>query len=108
MNPHPFTLDMGAETRRRIMRAIVDYCSEYRGVAPTLKEIGQIVGRTSLSSISKHLLRLERDGQIRLIRTEHGGVAPRGIMVVGATWLPGGGAHVAAMAGGIDAPGGAT
>lgn len=103
MNPRPFTADAGEITRGEIMRVIVDFCREHCGMAPTLEELAERVRISSASAIARQLVKLERMGLLRLVRTAGGSVSARGIIVVGATWLPGGAAHVAGMAGGIEA-----
>lgn len=74
------------DTRERIFAAIVDHCRKHGGVAPTLRELAQSVGLTSIAGIKRHLACLEDAGRIRLHRDTGGFVCARGISVVGATW----------------------
>ena len=49
-------------------KELVDYLDSYiskAGYAPTLEEIGQHFGLSSLATIHKHLTNLERKGMIR-------------------------------------------
>jgi len=47
----------------RILQVIKDHI-EISGMSPTLREIARTVGLSSISTVSGHLDRLERDGYI--------------------------------------------
>lgn len=72
----------GDPTRpERMFQFIVDYKRANCGLAPTVREIGESVGISSVSVVNYHLDRLQAQGRIiRLVRK-------RGIMIPGAKWV---------------------
>ena len=66
-----------------ILRAIALYKQGSGGTAPTLRELGRMVGISSTSVIVYHLVRLEGAGL--LVRDP---AAPRGISLPGERWSP--------------------
>ncbi|AEE98010.1 LexA family protein [Mahella australiensis] len=67
---------MLTEKQQRILDAIVKYQTE-RGFAPSLHEIGDMVGLKSVATVYGYICRLEKAGAIRRV---HG--SPRTIEVV--------------------------
>ncbi|MDO4314091.1 MAG: hypothetical protein Q4C52_13500 [Eubacteriales bacterium] len=68
----------GIEVRKRMLNAIKDYIQQH-GYPPTVREIGDIVGLYSTSSVHAHLQRMLADGALE---TDHPGM-PRAIRVPG-------------------------
>lgn len=64
------------EKRKRIMEVIHQYKEEY-SYPPTVREIGNLVGLKSSSSVQEHLYFLEREGYITRERT-----IPRSIRII--------------------------
>lgn len=73
------TKKRGEEVRKRILGAIVSYIKEH-GYAPTVREICDMVGLKSTSSVQSHLIRMLADG---VIETDAGLGTPRAIRVPG-------------------------
>lgn len=71
--------EVGKEIREKILQAIIEYIDEH-GYPPTTREIGEMVGLKSTSSVHAHLQRLLREGKIE---TDTGLGAPRAIRVPG-------------------------
>jgi len=67
----------GESTRARVFRFVVKYMTENGGRPPAIREIMEGVALPSTSNVRYHLVRLERDGRLRLRKGE-----PRGIEVV--------------------------
>lgn len=72
------TRQQGTEVKRRILNAIKDYIQQH-GYPPTVREIGDMVGLYSTSSVHAHLQQMFADGTLE---TDHPG-APRAIRVPG-------------------------
>lgn len=70
-------------TRERILEYLVNYISDF-GYPPTIREIAKGVGIASNSTVTDHLMRMERDGLI-----ERGALGEtRAIKVVGYKFVP--------------------
>ena len=69
----------GVQTREKVMAAIVSYIEAHQ-YPPTLREIGDMVGLKSSSSVHRHLERLREEGKIE---TDTGFGFPRAIRVPG-------------------------
>lgn len=67
----------GIKKREQIYQFIVKYITDI-GYAPTIKEICNVVGLKSTSSVYNHLVQLETDGKI-----EMKSYSPRAIKVMG-------------------------
>lgn len=65
--------------RDEIMAAIIDYIQQHQ-YPPTTREIGDMVGLKSTSSVHRHLEKLRTEGKIE---TDAGYGSPRAIRVVG-------------------------
>lgn len=63
------TIEKGRQKRKEILEAIILYIQEH-GYAPTVREIGEMVGLKSASSVQSHLDRMLADG---MIETDAGG-----------------------------------
>jgi len=50
--------------RRKILAFIESYSQANKGLCPSYREIGAAVGRSSSSTINRHIERLERDGHV--------------------------------------------
>ena len=72
-------IEKGKEIRNRIMDAIVLYIDKHQ-YAPTVREIGDMVGLKSTSSVHSHLTRLVQEGRIET-DTEY--IKPRAIRIPG-------------------------
>lgn len=68
----------GIEVRKRMINAIKDYIQQH-GYPPTVREIGNMMGLYSTSSVHAHLQRMFADGTLE---TDHPGM-PRAIRVPG-------------------------
>ena len=73
------TLEHGEEVRDKIMDAIIQYIDEHQ-YAPTVREIGDMVGLKSTSSVHAHLTRLISE---RRLETDTDNILPRAIRVPG-------------------------
>lgn len=73
------TIEKGRQKRKEILEAIISYIQEH-GYAPTVREIGEMVGLKSSSSVQSHLDRMLADG---MIETDAGVGSPRAIRVPG-------------------------
>lgn len=73
------TIEKGRQKRKEILEAIILYIQEH-GYAPTVREIGEMVGLKSASSVQRHLDRMLADG---MIETDAGVGSPRAIRVPG-------------------------
>lgn len=69
----------GEQVRERIVEAIKSYIQEH-GYPPTVREIGEMVGLKSTSSVQSHLTRLFSEGKLE---TDAGPSSPRAIRVPG-------------------------
>lgn len=69
----------GAETREKMLAAIVDYI-QMHGYSPTVREIGEAVGLYSTASVHGHLKKMVDEG---MIETDAGMSSPRAIRVPG-------------------------
>lgn len=78
MNCTESNRQQGIEVRGRMLSAIKDYIRQ-RGYPPTVREIGDMVGLYSTSSVHAHLQRMFADGTLE---TDHPGM-PRAIRVPG-------------------------
>lgn len=68
----------GEEVREAMLQEIINYIKEY-GYAPSVREIGNMVGLKSTSSVYNHLQILRMEGKIE---TDHD-YSPRAIRVPG-------------------------
>lgn len=73
------TREHGKQTREAIYKSIVSYICEH-GYPPTNREIGQMVGLKSTSSVYKQLLTMKEAG---MIENDEGFGVPRAIRVPG-------------------------
>lgn len=73
------TAQHGESVRKQIVEAIKGYIQEH-GYAPTVREIGEMVGLKSTSSIQSHLTRLFKEGKLE---TDAKPGSPRAIRVPG-------------------------
>lgn len=73
------TIEKGRQKRKEILEAIISYIQEH-GYAPTVREIGEMVGLKSTSSVQSHLNRMLVDG---MIETDARVGSPRAIRVPG-------------------------
>lgn len=73
---NPALVKHGQEQRERIMAFVHAFVAS-NGYSPSLHEIGAHIGVASVSATRNHLLRLQKDGRIRLQRGR-----PRGIEIV--------------------------
>ena len=71
--------EKGKKTREEMLKAIIEYI-EQLGYPPTTREIGEMVGLKSTSSVYAHLQRLLREGKIE---TDAGLGVPRAIRIPG-------------------------
>ena len=69
----------GEKIRKDMLQAIIGYIEQH-GYPPTTREIGEMVGLKSTSSVHAHLQRLLREGKIE---TDAGLGVPRAIRVPG-------------------------
>lgn len=69
----------GEQVRVRIVEAIKSYIQEH-GYPPTVREIGEMVGLKSTSSVQSHLTRLFNEGRLE---TDAGPSSPRAIRLPG-------------------------
>lgn len=76
----------GVVVRRQIYDAIIKYIGEH-GYPPTVREIGDMVGLKSTSSVQSHLKRMIEMGTLE---TDAGFSSPRAIRVPGYTFIKGG------------------
>lgn len=76
---------MNAENGKRVLDFIVQYKKQYDGVSPTMREIMKGCNLFSMSTVSYHLERLEKNGRIKRIG---GPGASRNITVIGGNWQP--------------------
>lgn len=74
---------MGENTREKILDAIIQYIEKH-GYSPTTREIGQMVGLKSTSSVHSHLTRMYIEGKIE---TDAEWGTPRAIRVPGYTFV---------------------
>lgn len=63
----PGVVMAGGRTRNRIFGTIVDYKRLHNGLSPTLKEIAAVLG-LSRSTVRYHVLMLEKEQRIRIIK----------------------------------------
>lgn len=73
----------GEETREKILKSIVSYIEEH-GYSPSVRDICDMTGLKSTSTIKSHLDRMFRDG---LLETDCGIGTPRAIRVPGYKFL---------------------
>lgn len=73
------TIEEGRKKREEILKAIIAYTQEH-GYAPTVREICEMVGLESPSSVQNHLKKMLRDG---MIETDATPGSPRAIRVPG-------------------------
>ena len=73
------TIENGKKKREEILKVIISYIQEH-GYAPTVREIGKIVGLESTSSVQNHLKKMLDDG---MIETDAPFGTPRAIRVPG-------------------------
>ena len=73
------TTEHGAEVRKKIKKAIIWYIEQH-GYAPTVREIGEMVGLSSTSSVHNHLMRMIDNGELE---TDDKVGSPRAIRVPG-------------------------
>lgn len=73
------TVERGNIVREAIKRSIVGYINEH-GYPPTVREIGDMVGLKSTSSVQSHLKRMIEAGELE---TDAGFSSPRAIRVPG-------------------------
>ena len=71
------TVEQGIETKERVYQFIVKYMCDV-GYAPAIREIMDAVGLMSTSSVYTHLMRLEKDGRIKVKQ-----YSPRAIQLIG-------------------------
>lgn len=69
----------GIEMRAKIKQAIISYMEKH-GYAPTIREIGDMVGLSSTSSVHNHLMRMIDNGELE---TDDKVGSPRAIRVPG-------------------------
>ena len=72
-------IERGIEMRDKIVEAIIAYINEHQ-YAPTVREIGDMVGLKSTSSVHAHLGRLIEEGRLE---TDSEILLPRAIRVPG-------------------------
>ena len=72
-------IERGKEIREKILAAIISYIEEH-GYAPTVREIGEMVGLKSTSSVHRYLSIMLNNG---IIETDCGLGVPRAIRVPG-------------------------
>ncbi len=73
------TTEHSAEVRKKIKNAIIWYIEQH-GYAPTIREIGEMVGLSSTSSVHNHLMRMIDNGELE---TDDKVGSPRAIRVPG-------------------------
>lgn len=73
------TTEHGAEVRKKIKKAIIWYIEQH-GYAPAVREIGEMVGLSSTSSVHNHLMRMIDNGELE---TDDKVGSPRAIRVPG-------------------------
>lgn len=73
------TAQHGEDVREQIVEVIKKYIQEH-GYAPTAREIGEMVGLKSTSSIQSHLTRLFNEGKLE---TDAKPGSPRAIRIPG-------------------------
>lgn len=73
------TTEHGVEVRKKIKKAIIWYIEQH-GYAPTVREIGEMVGLSSTSSVHNHLIRMIATGELE---TDDEIGSPRAIRVPG-------------------------
>ena len=71
--------EQGRQKREEILQVIINYIEQH-GYPPTTREIGEMVGLKSTSSVHAHLQRLLRSGKIE---TDAGLGVPRAIRIPG-------------------------
>ena len=71
--------ERGEKVREDILQAIIRYIEEH-GYSPTFREIGEMTGIKSTSSVAEHMQKLFREGKIE---TDAGFSTPRAIRVPG-------------------------
>ena len=72
-------IEQGRQKREEILLVIINYIEQH-GYPPTTREIGEMVGLKSTSSVHAHLQRLLRSGKIE---TDAGLGVPRAIRIPG-------------------------
>ncbi len=73
------TIEHGETVREKILQAIISYINQH-GYSPSVREIGDMVGLKSTSSVQAHLTRMFTDG---MIESDAGLGFPRVIRVPG-------------------------
>lgn len=73
------TTEHGVEVRKKIKKASIWYIEQH-GYAPTIREIGEMVGLSSTSSVHNHLMRMIDNGELE---TDDKVGSPRAIRVPG-------------------------
>ena len=71
--------EQGRQKREEILQVIINYIEQH-GYPPTTREIGEMTGIRSTSSVHAHLQRLLREGKIE---TDAGFGVPRAIRIPG-------------------------
>ena len=71
--------EQGEKLRENILNSIIDYISIH-GYAPTIREIGEMNGLKSTSSVNHHMKVLMEEGKIE---TDEGFYSPRALRVPG-------------------------
>lgn len=69
----------GKEVRERMLQVIIGYIEEH-GYSPTFREIGEMTGLKSTSSVASHMKKLFEEGKLE---TDTGMDTPRAIRVPG-------------------------
>ena len=74
----PWRISVSNNTER-VYRAILDYCADHSGCAPTVREIQEMTGISSTSVVTYHIRILVHLGRLE--------IRDRKLIVVGATWI---------------------
>ena len=69
----------GEKVRDAIVKAIIKYIEEHK-YPPTVREIGEMVGLKSTSSVFTHLTKLQKEGRVE---TDAGLGSPRSLRIPG-------------------------
>lgn len=75
----PGIKEQGEKVRDAIVKAIITYIEEHQ-YPPTVREIGEMVGLKSTSSVQAHLTKLIEEGRVE---TDAGIGSPRSIRIPG-------------------------
>ena len=71
--------DIGVATREKILNAVIEYF-QIHGYSPSVREIGEMTGIKSTSTINHHLFIMFEKG---ILETDCGSGSPRAIRVLG-------------------------